>query len=52
MKLKAFFFIFKGLSMKQITQIFLEGESPTLSQLSTSYVHINRGISSLCIYYR
>ena len=31
MKLKAFFIIFKGLSMKQIRQIFfLEGESPTL----------------------
>ena len=31
MKQKAFFTIFKGLSMKQITQFFLEGESPTLS---------------------
>ena len=30
MKGKAFFIIFKGLSMKQITQFFLEGESPTL----------------------
>ena len=27
---KAFFIIFKGLSMKQITQLFLEGKSPTL----------------------
>ena len=31
MKQKAFFKIFKGLSMKQITQFFLEEESPTLS---------------------
>ena len=30
MKWKAFFIIFKGLSIKQITQIFLEGESLTL----------------------
>ena len=30
MKQKAFFIIFKGLSIKQITQIFLKGESPTL----------------------
>ena len=30
MKQKTFFIIFKGLSMKQIIQIFLEGESPTL----------------------
>ena len=29
-KKKAFFIIFKGLSMKEITYIFLEGESPTL----------------------
>ena len=27
---KAFFIIFKGLPMKEITQLFLEGESPTL----------------------
>ena len=27
---KAFFINFKGLSLKQIKQIFLEGESPTL----------------------
>ena len=26
-----FFIIFEGLSMKQITQILFEGESPTLS---------------------
>ena len=26
-----FFIIFKGLSIKQTTQIFLEGESPTLN---------------------
>ena len=30
MKLTAFFIIFKGPSLKQIKQIFLEGESPTL----------------------
>ena len=33
MKQKAFFMIFKGLSMKQITQFFLEEESPTLRTL-------------------
>ena len=31
MKQKAFFITFKGLPMKQITQLFLEGESPTLN---------------------
>ena len=30
MKQKAFFMIFKGLSLKQIKQTFLEDESPTL----------------------
>ena len=30
MKKKVFFIIFKGISMKQIRQIFLEGESPAL----------------------
>ena len=30
-KQKAFFNIFKRLSIKQITQIFLEGENPTLN---------------------
>ena len=30
MKLKTFFIPFKGFSMEKITQIFLEGESPTL----------------------
>ena len=34
-KLKTFFIIFKGLSMKQTTQIFLEGEGPTLNILKT-----------------
>ena len=29
MKYKAFFIIFKGLSMKQTKQFFSEGESPT-----------------------
>ena len=32
-KSKAFFMIFKGLSMKQITQFFLEGESLTLRKI-------------------
>ena len=30
MKSKAFFIIFKGLTLKQIKQTFLEGKSPTL----------------------
>ena len=34
MKQKAFFIIFKGLSMKQITQFFLEGGSPTLKLMN------------------
>ena len=34
MKSKAFFIVFKGLLMKQITKIFLEGKSPTLSEVS------------------
>ena len=33
MKSKAFFIIFKGLSMKQITGICLDGESSTLIEL-------------------
>ena len=32
MKLKTFFIIFKGLSLKQIKQLFLEGESPVLNK--------------------
>ena len=32
--LKAFFIIFKGLLMKQTTQFFLDGESPTLKSPS------------------
>ena len=32
MKQKVFFIIFKGLSTKQITQAFLERESPTLKE--------------------
>ena len=31
MKYKAFFIIFQALSMKQITQFFLESDSPTLT---------------------
>ena len=43
MKSKAFFMIFKGLSMKQITQFFLEGESSTL-------VTFHKGlVSSQCL---
>ena len=34
MKQKAFFIIFKGLLLKQIKQIFLEGESPILSVIA------------------
>ena len=30
MKQKAFLIIFKGLSLKQIKQFFLEGDTPTL----------------------
>ena len=37
MKWKAIFFIFKGLSMKQITQIFFEGESLTLKECSKKH---------------
>ena len=31
MKQKAFLIIFEGFSIKQLTQIFLEGEGPTLN---------------------
>ena len=41
MKQKAFFIIFKGLSMKQITQIFLEGKSRTLNKLIFAYLNLN-----------
>ena len=34
MKYKAFFIIFKEISIKEITQFFLEGESPTLNHRS------------------
>ena len=33
MKKKAFFFIFKGLSLKQIKRFFLEGESLVLNKV-------------------
>ena len=36
MKQKVFFITFKGLSLKQIKQIFMEGESPTL--MFTNYL--------------
>ena len=32
MKQKAFFIIFKGLSLKEIKQIILEGKTPTLER--------------------
>ena len=35
MRVKEFFIIFIGLSMQQITQIILEGESPTLNSVKT-----------------
>ena len=35
MKWKAFFIIFEGLSLKQINNFFLEGESPTLNNPET-----------------
>ena len=38
MEWKAFFIIFKGLSLKQIKRIFLEGEILTLRSLIT-YIH-------------
>ena len=34
MKQKEFFIILKGLSLKQIKQIFLEGENPTLTPIT------------------
>ena len=36
MKKKAFFIIFKGLLMKQITQFFLKSQGPTLKDLDDS----------------
>ena len=33
-EIKSIFRLFKGLSIKEITQIFLEGESPTLIPVS------------------
>ena len=44
MKQKAFFIIFKGLLLKQIKQIFLEGESPTLIEIYQN-PHDNSGNS-------
>ena len=43
MKQKAFFTIFKGLSLKQIKQFFLESESPTLSLLKELHRENTRG---------
>ena len=34
-EIKTFFIIFKGLSIKQVTQIFLQGENPTLTNKPT-----------------
>ena len=36
-KKKTFFIVFKGLSLKQIKQIFLEDESPTLNYISKNH---------------
>ena len=36
--------IFKGLLMKHITQIFLEGESPTLTALNVSLFYLTKWI--------
>ena len=41
MKQKAFFIIFEGLSLKQIKQTFLEGESPTLKSEGGSIFNAN-----------
>ena len=38
MKYKAFFIIFKGLSLKQIKQLFLEGKSSTLRVISNIFL--------------
>ena len=43
MKQKSFFITFTGLSMKQIRQLFFEGESPALSNLSISNFMCNIG---------
>ena len=49
---KEFFIIFKGLSMKQITQKFLEGESPTLTTFSNIKFskYLPLGIFSFALY--
>ena len=39
MEQKVFFIIFKGLSVKQTTQIFLDGESPTLKAFTQQYFY-------------
>ena len=49
MKQKAFFITFKGLSMKQITQIFLEDESPPLMLLATKLSGLVFGSETLDI---
>ena len=36
--------IFKGLLMKHITQILLEGESPTLTELNVSLFYLTKWI--------
>ena len=41
MKLKAVFINFKELSLKQIKQIFLKGESPTLNHFLVSVMKHN-----------
>ena len=39
-KMEAFFIIFKGLSIKQITQVFLKGESLTLKCIAISIIKL------------
>ena len=43
MKSKAFFINFKRILLKQITKIFLEGESPTLSWIKIATLS-NQGL--------
>ena len=47
MKQKAFFIIFKGLSMKQIIQFFLEGEGLTLIEVEHSAASMQNAINYL-----
>ena len=44
---QAFFIIFKGPSMKQITRFFLEGESPTLTDICLKKIHKTLAVISV-----